>query len=149
LHVHAASTATAKCVGQVFDLALLSTGASLLVLCIARPELSDHHPQWPVTLRLGPLPPDAVEALLPASIGSDLRERIAHAAGGNPLFVTEMLLMKASAGDEVVVPPTLKALLAARLDQLEASGRYSNEGRSRVSSSIVAPSRRSPQTDSR
>jgi len=45
-----------------------------------------------------------------------VRERIAHAAGGNPLFISEMLAM-AAGGDDVEVPPTLRALLTARLDQ--------------------------------
>ena len=58
-----------------------------------------------------------VERLIPETIDDSLRERIARAAGGNPLFIGEMLAM---AGDgEVVVPPTLQALLAARLDRLE------------------------------
>ena len=51
-----------------------------------------------------------------------LRERIAHAAGGNPLFISEMLAMAAEE-TEVEVPPTLKALLAARLDQLDDAER--------------------------
>ena len=51
-----------------------------------------------------------------------LRERIARAAGGNPLFISEMLAMAAEDGD-VEVPPTLKALLAARLDQLDEAER--------------------------
>ena len=46
-----------------------------------------------------------------------------HAAGGNPLFIGEMLAMADEDGDEVEVPPTLKALLAARLDQLDAAER--------------------------
>ena len=61
--------------------------------------------------------------LLPASVPAGLRERIAHASGGNPLFVTEMVAMAADAGDEIAVPATLKALLAARLDQLESAER--------------------------
>ncbi len=53
-----------------------------------------------------------------------MRERILHAAGGNPLFVEEMAAMVESSGDgEVEVPPTLQALLAARLDQLDAPER--------------------------
>ncbi len=103
--------------------ALLSSGAAVLLLCIARPELGERRPQWPIDLRLAPLPPADVEALLPASVPAGLRARIAQAAGGNPLFVTEMIAMAAGAGGEVVVPPTLKALLAARLDQLETSDR--------------------------
>jgi class 3 adenylate cyclase len=35
--------------------ALLSSGASVLLLCMARPELTERHPAWPVTLRLEPL----------------------------------------------------------------------------------------------
>ena len=53
-----------------------------------------------------------------------MREKIARAAGGNPLFVEEMLAMAGEAeSGEVVVPPTLQALLAARLDQLETAER--------------------------
>ena len=107
----------------VENLARVSTGAPLMLLCVARPELGERRPQWPVALKLGPLPPAEVEALLPASVPDSLRARIAHAAGGNPLFLTEMIAVAAGAGDEVLVPPTLKALLAARLDQLEGAER--------------------------
>jgi class 3 adenylate cyclase/tetratricopeptide (TPR) repeat protein len=103
--------------------ALFSTGTSMLILCLARPELTERRPQWPVTLRLQSLPASQVEELLPASLPESLRRRIAHAAGGNPLFVTEMVAMAAEASDKVVVPPTLKALLAARIDRLEAAER--------------------------
>ena len=53
-----------------------------------------------------------------SGLPSALRQRIAHAAGGNPLFLTEMLAM-AGETEDIDVPPTLRALLAARLDQLE------------------------------
>jgi class 3 adenylate cyclase/tetratricopeptide (TPR) repeat protein len=103
--------------------ALLSSGASILLLCIARPELTEHRPAWPVTLRLEPLGDEEVEELIAERIPAKLRERIGRAAGGNPLFIEEMLAMAAEAGGEVVVPPTLQALLAARLDQLETGER--------------------------
>jgi class 3 adenylate cyclase/tetratricopeptide (TPR) repeat protein len=103
--------------------ALLSSGASILLLCIARPELSERHPAWPVTLRLEPLGDDDVEELIAERIPGELRERIARAAGGNPLFIEEMLAMADEAEGEVIVPPTLRAVLAARLDQLEAAER--------------------------
>ncbi len=99
--------------------ALLSTGAPILLLCIARPELSEHNPDWPVSVRLSPLDDDDVDALIPIEIAGDLRVRIARAAGGNPLYVTEMLAMADETQGDVIVPPTLHALLAARLDQLE------------------------------
>ena len=102
---------------------LLSTGASILLLCLARPELSERHPTWPVTLRLGPLGDVDVEELIAERISVDLRERITRAAGGNPLFIEEMLAMARETQGEVVVPPTLQALLAARLDQLETPER--------------------------
>jgi class 3 adenylate cyclase/tetratricopeptide (TPR) repeat protein len=107
----------------VEHVALLSTGAPILLLCMARPELVEQHPIWPVTIRLEPLPDNAVDELIPERLPDDLRARIAHAAGGNPLFVGEMLAMAAETDGEVVVPPTLQALLAARLDQLEQAER--------------------------
>ena len=80
---------------------LLSSGAPLMLLCVARPELGERRPAWPVALKLGPLPPREVEALLPATVPDSLRERIARAAGGNPLFLTEMIAVAAEGGDEV------------------------------------------------
>ena len=103
--------------------ALLSAGAAILLLCIARPELTERRPAWPVTLRLGPLGDEDVDELIAERIPVELRERIARAAGGNPLFVEEMLAMAGEAEGAVVVPPTLQALLAARLDQLETAER--------------------------
>jgi class 3 adenylate cyclase len=103
--------------------ALLSSGAPILLLCMARPELTERRPAWRVTLRLEPLEPEDVERLIPDRIGGSLRERIARAAGGNPLFVGEMLAIAGAGDGDVVVPPTLQALLAARLDELDASER--------------------------
>jgi class 3 adenylate cyclase/tetratricopeptide (TPR) repeat protein len=104
-------------------LALLSSEAAILLLCMARPELLDRRAGWPVTLRLEPLPDEDVEELIPETLPPELRERITRAAGGNPLFVGEMLAMAGEAEGDVVVPPTLQALLAARLDQLGAAER--------------------------
>jgi class 3 adenylate cyclase len=97
---------------------LLSAGAPVLLLCMARPELLERRPSWPGSIHLEPLPPDAAEALIGQSLPDDVRQRIADAAGGNPLFITEMLAL-ATAGGELEVPATLRALLTARLDQLE------------------------------
>jgi class 3 adenylate cyclase/tetratricopeptide (TPR) repeat protein len=103
--------------------ALLSSGAPILLICVARPELTERRPAWPVTLRLEPLGDEDVEELMAQRIPAKLRGKIARAAGGNPLFIEEILAMAAEADGEVVVPPTLQALLAARLDQLEAGER--------------------------
>ncbi len=106
----------------VEHIALLSVGAPILLACTARPELLDRRPQWPVALRLKPLPPDDVERLIPRGLDASFRERIIGASGGVPLFVTEMLAMTEQASD-LTVPPTLQALLTARLDQLDSAER--------------------------
>jgi class 3 adenylate cyclase/tetratricopeptide (TPR) repeat protein len=103
--------------------ALRSSGASILLLCIARRDLIERRPAWPVTLRLEPLGDEDVEELIPQHVARGLRDRISRAAGGNPLFIGEMLAMAGDADGEVVVPPTLQGLLTARLDQLEAGER--------------------------
>ncbi|HET8751772.1 MAG TPA: AAA family ATPase [Gaiellaceae bacterium] len=103
--------------------ALLSTGAPLLLVCMARPELLDRRPGWPVTLRLEPLPNRNAEALVGPAVADEVRQAIVRASGGNPLFLTEMLALREAGGSEVEVPPTLRALLAARLDQLDGSER--------------------------
>ena len=108
--------------------AFLSTGVPLLLLCMARPELLDRRSGWGGVVRLQPLSAEEAEQLMDASIEgaleAEMRERILHAAGGNPLFVQEMAAMVESSSDgEVEVPPTLQALLAARLDQLDAPER--------------------------
>ena len=103
--------------------ALLSSGASILLVCMARPEIGERRPTWPVVLRLEAMPDEAVDDLIPQRIPRELRERIARAAGGNPLFIGEMLAIAAETDGAVIVPPTLRALLAARLDQLEPAER--------------------------
>ena len=103
--------------------ALLSTQSPILLLCIARPELAEGGRPWPVTLSLEPLPDAVVDELIGARVAAEVRERIARAAGGNPLFVSEMLTMAQQTAGEVTVPPTLRALVAARLDQLDNTER--------------------------
>jgi len=107
----------------VEHVALLSAGAAILLLCMARANLIGRRPEWPVALRLEPLAEQHVDELIPEVISADLRENIIHASGGNPLFITEMVAMARETGGDVVVPPTLQALLAARLDQLELAER--------------------------
>jgi tetratricopeptide (TPR) repeat protein len=103
--------------------ALLTRDAPLLLLSMARPELIERRPTWPTPIRLEPLAADEADEFLPESFDHDLRRRIAHAAGGNPLFLTEMVAMASEAEGDVAVPATLRALLAARLDQLEPNER--------------------------
>ncbi len=124
----------------LFDLiehiADMSRGAPILVLCLGRPELLDRRPGWgggklnATTVLLEPLNADETEALieelLPAGDGVDpqLRDRIRATAAGNPLFLEEIVAMvRESTSHDVIVPPTIKALLAARFDQLRPEER--------------------------
>jgi class 3 adenylate cyclase/tetratricopeptide (TPR) repeat protein len=99
--------------------ALLSAGAPVLLLCMARPELLDRHPGWPAVSHLEPLLEAEACELVGVTVSDELRGRILRASGGNPLFLTEMAALGDVDGGEVEVPATLRALLAARLDQLD------------------------------
>ena len=97
-----------------------------------------------MTIRLERLPDEAVAELV-VGVPTALRARIAEAAGGNPLYLTEVLAM-AVEGRAIDVPPTLRSLLAARLDELDVPERVILSGaRSRASSSTAARSRHSRQ----
>jgi class 3 adenylate cyclase/tetratricopeptide (TPR) repeat protein len=112
----------------------LSRDAPILLLCMARPELLDLRATWgggklnATNVLLEPLSPDEAGELIEAltdevEVADDLRGRILESAGGNPLFVEEMVAMASESGGEIAVPPTIQALLAARLDQLEPAER--------------------------
>jgi class 3 adenylate cyclase/tetratricopeptide (TPR) repeat protein len=113
------------------QIAALSRDAPLVLCCTARLELLERHPGWAsgalsaTTISLNPLSREETETLLAhtageASLPAALQERISVAAEGNPLFVEEMVgLVRDAPEDEVAVPPTIQALLAARLDQLD------------------------------
>jgi class 3 adenylate cyclase/tetratricopeptide (TPR) repeat protein len=115
----------------------LSRGAPIFLLCMARPELLDRRPTWAggklnaTTVSLEPLSEAETDELIAglaegSTLDEGLTARIRRAAGGNPLYLEEMLALvgRSSNGDEVEVPPTIQALLAARLDQLDPSERH-------------------------
>jgi class 3 adenylate cyclase/tetratricopeptide (TPR) repeat protein len=112
----------------VEHVALLSSGAPILILCMTRPDLLDRRPSWPVTFRLAPLGDGDTNALISTRVPTDLGKRIAAASAGNPLFIGEMLALAGEGTANIDVPATLKALLAARLDQLDARERRVLEG---------------------
>ena len=109
-----------------------SRDAPILLISVARPELLEQRPHWgggklnATSVLLEPLSEAESAELVENLAGSiDLedsaRSRIVEAADGNPLFVEEMLaLLLENGGDgtEIEIPPTIQALLAARLDRL-------------------------------
>ncbi|HET7726670.1 MAG TPA: adenylate/guanylate cyclase domain-containing protein [Candidatus Limnocylindrales bacterium] len=119
----------------------------IYVLTLARPELLDRRPTWgaarnATSLPLGPLD-DAAMRLLLGGLVPGLPEAAARAildrAGGVPLYAVEMVRMLVGSGrleatedgtyravaslDVIDVPPSLHALIAARLDALPAADR--------------------------
>ncbi len=106
--------------------------APLLLLCLARPELLDERPGWVsgdgvASLSLQPLSSDESQELVSMlGVGEAMWRKIVEAAEGNPLYAEQMAAMLADgpyADEFVTMPPTIHALLAARLDRLPPSER--------------------------
>ena len=109
----------------------LSRGAPILLLCTARPELLEERPGWgggklnATTVLLEPLGAAESETLLD-QLGDGLDAESAspgdRSERGNPLFLEEMAALARERGT-VEVPPTIQALLAARLERLAVEER--------------------------
>jgi class 3 adenylate cyclase len=119
--------------------------ASVLVVCSGRPELADNRPGvlGRHIINLEPLSVEESARLIVHLLGSSglptsAQKQIQEAAAGNPLFIEQILSMLAdegylpTGGDErdrakdpsnFSVPPSISALLSARLDGLPAEER--------------------------
>jgi class 3 adenylate cyclase len=106
-----------------------SRAAPILLVCVARPELLDVRPGWAggklnatsvllEPLRDGEAVSLADDLLAGVELDGETRARILSAAEGNPLFLEEMAALAREARGTVAVPPTIQALLQARLDTL-------------------------------
>ncbi len=144
--LHWAEPSLLDLIDQVTD---WSRDAPILVVCMARPELLDLRADWgggklhATTTALEPLSVEETGRLVGNLLGDDgldpsARTRIVTASEGNPLFVEETIAMLVddgllhhqgdrwiTSGDlgDVAVPPTIQALLAARLDRLDEGER--------------------------
>jgi predicted ATPase/class 3 adenylate cyclase len=124
-------------------------GVPLLVLCLARGDLLDVRGAWmagkPNTsvITLHPLTRSQTEGLIGNLLGGawppdDALAQLVNVAEGNPLFAEEMLRMLVDDGrlrhdkgswastwdsSTVAIPPTIHALLTARLDRLDQEER--------------------------
>jgi len=122
-----------------------------LLLLNARPE--PELPDWAGAsyvraLPLGPLDPEAAELLVRELVGDaaeldELRALVCERAAGNPFFAEEIahslfeqgVLARERAGArlvrevrEIAIPPTLTALLTARIDSLPADAKLALQG---------------------
>ena len=124
-----------------------SSERAILVVTLARPELLERRPSFGlghralVALRLEPLSDESMGALLHGlvpTLGDDDLRRIVERAEGVPLYAVETVRSLAGTGHltrrgdiyelagalpALDVPPTLRALIASRLDGLEPSDR--------------------------
>jgi class 3 adenylate cyclase/tetratricopeptide (TPR) repeat protein len=124
------------------------TDAPVLLLTPARPELLEEREDWAERdgarrIALEPLTEADTERIVETLLGGagvdeDARGRIVTAAEGNPLFVEQLVSMLVDADllrfedgrwtassdlADLAVPPSIQALLAARLDRLEGEER--------------------------
>jgi DNA-binding SARP family transcriptional activator/tetratricopeptide (TPR) repeat protein len=116
----------------VESLALQPGRSPITVVCIGRPELLDQRPAWAVEadrsvcIQLAPLGEDSAAALLDSlsaghRIAPSTRARLIETAGGNPLYLEQLAVsLSEQSGSDTrpALPPTIAALLSARLQRL-------------------------------
>jgi class 3 adenylate cyclase len=125
-----------------------SRAAPLLLLCVAREEFLDAHPNWgggklnATSILLEPLSTDesgrVATNFLAGHLADDAQRRILDVAEGNPLFIEEFLRMLLEDGllahvedrwaatadlNALPIPASIQALLAARLERLDSEER--------------------------
>jgi class 3 adenylate cyclase/tetratricopeptide (TPR) repeat protein len=123
-------------------------GVGIVLLCTARPELLERRPDWgggamnAVTTLLEPLSQGdcatLASNLLDGTLDPAVAAKLGEAGGGNPLFTEEYVSMLLEQGTlhraddrwtlsedlaSVPTPPSLAALLAARIDRLPVDER--------------------------
>jgi class 3 adenylate cyclase len=130
-----------------------STGTALFLICLARPELLETRPSWGVgdgnrSLVVLPALPEAearklVHSLASSELGPAETTKIVRTAEGNPLFLEQLVATKEERGEAATLPPSIQAVLAARIAGLESAERIvleraSVEGRNFRLSSVAA-----------
>jgi class 3 adenylate cyclase len=130
---------------ELFDLLerlVRGVGGPLLLLGTARPELLDRRPDWGAGRRnasvlwLEPLSPAQADLMAAELLSADLPQQIRDVIGraeGNPFFVEEVVATLIDLGvlarsdgdwivgelpDDLIVPDSVQAVLAARIDLL-------------------------------
>jgi class 3 adenylate cyclase/tetratricopeptide (TPR) repeat protein len=110
---------------------------SLMIVCLARPELLDVRSDWgggrvrATAIELEPLTAADSETLIDAlsedgAVSHEARRKLLEKTGGNPLFLEEVMLDVAECGEELAtarIPDTIQALIASRIDRLDAASK--------------------------
>jgi class 3 adenylate cyclase/tetratricopeptide (TPR) repeat protein len=104
----------------------------VVFLALARPEFVERRPTWGsgmlghTTLPLAPLTPDEaarVAGSILAGASEDTVERVVAIAGGNPLFLEELVASLTDDPAAEELPSTVRAAIASRIDALPPSAR--------------------------
>jgi predicted ATPase len=113
----------------------------IFILALGRPELEERRPGWGTAIRLHGLSEESMRGLLEGlvpGLPGDLTARILERAEGVPLYAVETVRMLLDRGvlaqegsryvvsgpvEDLDVPETLQALVAARLDNLATAER--------------------------
>ena len=131
--------------GLLIELVVAAQNSRLFLIVTYRPDYRDEWRDQPnyYQLHLDPLASENLADLLQALLGSDpslsaLKRFLAERASGNPFFVEEIVRSLVDTGvlqgtrgsyrlarpfPSVEVPPTVRAVLAARIDALPAAGK--------------------------
>jgi class 3 adenylate cyclase/tetratricopeptide (TPR) repeat protein len=114
-------------VDLISSLAGRSGQVPLMILCLARPELLETHPNWGAgqsahtAMTLQPIDTGAARELAGLLLGGaddELADRLVNAGGGNPLFLEELAANTGARGQAGELPTTITAIIGARLDTL-------------------------------
>ena len=106
----------------------------VVFLALARPEFLEKRPTWGAgmightTLPLEPLTPGEAAEIVGALLAGtdtdrDAVERVVAAAGGNPLFIEELVAALEDDPDADQLPATVRTAIAARVDALSPNAR--------------------------
>jgi DNA-binding SARP family transcriptional activator len=116
----------------VESLAVQQGRSPVVLVCVTRPELLEQRPTWAagiegaLSIELAPLAEGSAAALLDSLTGDQgippsTRAHLLGTAAGNPLYLEQLAVsLSEQAGSEIwpVLPPTIQALLGARLQRL-------------------------------
>jgi DNA-binding SARP family transcriptional activator len=110
------------------------SGVPLLVVATARPELLERRPAWAggkpnaFTLSLPPLSEQETARLIaalsePSSLAAETQSTLLAKAAGNPLYAEQYVRVLGEQGraEELPMPETVQAVIAARVDALPTS----------------------------
>jgi class 3 adenylate cyclase len=137
-------------VGFLADLSEAARGIPLLLVCTARPDFFEAHPTWgagernAMTIRLEPLDAAATRQLLDellagADLDSETRQMILDRSGGNPLWAQEFVRMfhdRPSDSGALAIPDTVQAVVASRIDLLDAETKTAIQAASTIGKSF-------------